>query len=362
MRVATFNKLVSIGKLAALDGGTNVITLSPTDAGISASFEGLHTAVDRVIGPGPDGVEIEGLTEPVAIGWDIVSKSLPLLDADAPLKARIDSTHLHLQSGRRRMNLVLKHNPSRFQWLPDDSPGFVIVPVDELPSLVAMLSVTAANTIEKPVLTGINVAGVEHDGKKQLVMRSTDGTRALLATVDALDVQGTVDFTVQAADLVTALGILDGNIEMRVLYEGRILLLKDDVTVVRMSLLPGEFPSFTALPSKNFTRKIKLNTEMVQLIRRASEVLDRNRLVTLSVEGGTLRLSAQDQEVGEFEVETDVEGQTDETFSITFDSDYLSASIGLGDEITFNIMSNTSPVMVRGKTGVVYWLSPIVRR
>ena len=351
MRTKDFSEFIAIWKLADIDGGCATLSFQNLQDGrLHCSFEGLHVGAIRTSAD----VQIEGLSELIAIPWKTLAGALALLDDESPLTARLTDTNLLLHCGARRVNVRISSEkaPYSYDVAQQDQAS---IDLSSLPSFVSLLSVIAAKTIENPVLTGINISTA---GKNSLLLRATDRLRAFAATLNSTTNDPPMETTIQAADLITCFDILQNQVGMYV-DDRNALILRDDRTLIRVSTLFGEYPSFAPLPRSGFAHEFVLPAEIIRLAHRAAMLIDSERLVTIEAAAGKMRVRVNGSEVGDFEVEVD--DGPDDAFEATFDAEKLIVAADLGAQVTVHIVDKMTPAYFSGEKGMFYWLSQTFR-
>ncbi len=349
MKTKDLRDFISIYKMAEVDTGTETLAFEQHGDELSVSFEGLHVGAVR------KSTEIDiGLAdgEVLAASWSVLTGALALLDSDAPLKVAHKGTSLLLSGGSRKATVRLSSDlaPFAFERSPDPS---VVIDLDTLPAFVTLLSSVAAHTIDKPVLTGINLSVPK---KGSLLLRATDGSRAFAAMIPAVKAETDFAITLQSGDLTTAFAVLDGQIGLSL--QSGVAVLQDEQTVLRIAGLFGDYPSFNSLPRKDFAYSFDLPAEAIKLAQRAAALLDSNRLISISAVKGNLRIFVEGEIVGGFSMDLGKSSLPD--FQIAFDADYLSVAADIAPTVTVSVSAELRPALVQGGKGRFYWISQTV--
>ena len=351
MRTRDLRDFISIYKLAEIDGGSETLTFEQYGDELSVSFEGLHVGAVRKSAEIDIGLAESGV---LAASWLVLDGELSLLDEDSPLEVTLQEKALILRSGSRMTRAQLSSDLAPFSFDRNPEPQ-VLIDLDTLPPFVTLLSSVAAHTIDKPVLTGINLS-VPNEGS--LLLRTTDGSRAFAATIPAAKADAGFGITLQAADLTTAFAVLDGQVGISV--QGGVAVMQDERTVLRISGLFGEYPSFKPLPRKDFAYKFDLPADAIKLAYRAATLLDSNRLISIAASGGNLRIFVEGEIVGGFSMDLGKAADLPD-FQLAFDAEYLAVAADISPTVAVSISSDNRPALVQGGKGRFYWISPTVR-
>lgn len=355
MKVSEFKEFTRLWALSSLDPDGDVLTFELESGRLLVSFSGMHIHSTRSW-PASE-VSITGLTEghAVSVAGTLLTGTLDLFSDDQDLEATLTGPNLSLKVPGRSARVRTLDKGTIWR-IPEPKPeAWAKLDRAGLGNRLNMLAATAAQTLDRPALTGINVSP---SGEDRLVLRSTDGHgRACMIVYQVEEMEGELRFTVPAADLSTAMGLCDRSLLLEV-EGGRLLTVRDDRTVVRLSLLQGEYPTFLRL-QRDFERKFVVPSRAVDTAVKAANILDSHKLVTLRVQDSLLSLRVADSERGDFEQEiTQVEC---EDLEMHFDAEYLRQVASYsGVETVFNHKDSTLPVMISGDNWY-YWLSPVWR-
>src|SRR3990167_372566 len=171
MLTRSLKDLVAIGKLLEVDTGTSSLALRQGTRGVIASGEGMHVGVQRVSAD----VEISGLpVDWISVPLKVLNGALALIEDDEQLEVRLVPGHLMLVAGGKTLQVRLSTEITPYTF-GGQFEQHADVDIDAFPSLVPVLSSVAARTVERPVMTGINL---RVPASNQLLLRSTDGLRA----------------------------------------------------------------------------------------------------------------------------------------------------------------------------------------
>jgi DNA polymerase-3 subunit beta len=212
---------------------------------------------------------------------------------------------------------------------------------------VSRVSRSASRDESRPVLTGILV---RFDGDA-LVMAATDSYR-LAVKETALEVGG---LDLEAIVPARALGELariateGDSIELGA-HENQIAFHAGD-TWLTTRRIDGQFPNYRQLLPEAFEHEVPLTrSEVLEVVRRVSVMVQRNSPLRLRFEEGTLTVSARTQDVGEAEESLPVPFTAAEPLEIGFNAEFLREGIEsmAADEITLHLISPLRPAVIEG--------------
>lgn len=341
MDVADAADTIGIWKLIERDPGTKEIILSKRKATVS----GLYASASRRW-PLPLTIKSATVDAPLLAG------ALALFDQNKELGLALGSTSLTLSAGGRRARLQQKHASSLPAIPTSDAPA---AKTDRLRSAVAFLAACAADETERPDLLGIKVSR----RGKVVVLQATDGSRRSgRCELPAKSVEvGKGGDLVPAQDFDRALSLL-GKSASVALREGA-LLLKDNRTTIRLSLISGEkYPDVDALPSQEqLPHRFVCARGPFEVALRAATLLDPDRLVSLEVKEGKARWIIEGGEVGTFRLPA---GKAKHDVVFTFSASWAEAATHLGEEVSLYYKDGRSPVLFYDEEAKrSLWVSPL---
>lgn len=285
-------------------------------------------------------------------------RSLPVSEENVVLEQSAHNKMIELKCGAASYRLNVS-TPEDFPRLPEvaEEGSFE---VDRIPFLqTASRVVRAASRDEsRPVLTGILVKFENSDvaGKRKLTMAATDSYRlAVRETVIAGNAPG-VEAIVPAramAELARISGE-DGALELAI-QENHAIFVNGKTTLTTRRI-DGQFPNHSQLLPESFVHTIRLpRAEFLEVVRRVAVMAQRTSPIRLSFEEGTLRVSAQTQDVGEASEVLPV-SFSGEPLEIGFNAEFLREGIDsvIGDEVELNLISPLRPGLLRAE-GDSFW-------
>jgi DNA polymerase-3 subunit beta len=238
--------------------------------------------------------------------------------------------------------------PSDFPQLPGDEGEGMRMPAGPFIETADIVGRAASRDETRPVLTGVLVR-IGADG---LTMVATDSYR----------------LAVKRTELETEIGgELEANIPAKALRELGRLVAGGDLGEVSVSLLPnqavfragatllntrlidGQFPNFRQLLPESYEHDVRLpRPEFLDVVRRVSQLAQRNAPLRLSFATGELKVSASTPDVGDAE-ESMPAAFEGEPLEIGFNPEFLREGIEsvAGDEVLLRLISPLRPGLLQ---------------
>jgi DNA polymerase III subunit beta len=235
-----------------------------------------------------------------------------------------------------------------FPNLPDEGPEPLKIPASAMAETIELVARAASRDDMRPVLTGVLVTAAG----QEMTMVATDSYR----------------LAVKRTELESAIGgELEANIPAKALRElGRLVTAAEleDVTVdllpnqavfragsilLNTRLIDGQFPNFRQLLPESYDHDVRLpRPEFLDVVRRVSQLAQRNAPLRLSFSPGELKVSASTPDVGDAE-ETMPAAFEGEPLEIGFNPEFLRdgiESVG-GDEVVLRLISPLRPGLLQ---------------
>lgn len=347
MLVQDFARLIAIWKLAERDRSTREIRLYPNGV---AHVRAIHSEAVRRGAPLP----IDG---PVAVDGAVLAGVPLLFPPDKEIKLSATGASLIVECGRRRAMLA------RIAVSEQDEPpamvdGFKGRDFGALRGAMPLLTATTAMHAIDPVTSGIRF----RREKGGLALAATDRSSVASLVTVGVNVKGAKeDRIVPAADLATALSLLDGDIGI-VFDKDLHAVLRDETTLIRLSLLQGVFPDLAQLPAKKtLKRRIALPLDAVHVAARAAALIDADRIMSINVKDGRGAITVQ-SETGGFRVPIGKQAAPDCEIAVS-SSLLIDAVVPLGKDIVLRYGDDPRSMLIfEGlDTGYLLWMAPIVQ-
>tara|TARA_B100000989_G_scaffold22846_1_gene14922 strand:+ start:424 stop:1554 length:1131 start_codon:yes stop_codon:yes gene_type:complete len=289
-------------------------------------------------------------TAPAHTLYDIVRK-LPE-GAQIGLDASGEEGRLILTSGRSRFTLQTLPTADFPQMSDGDLPAIFKLPADELRMLIDRTRFAISTEETRYYLNGLYVHKAEANGISVLRVVATDGHR--LARVEmplpngASDMPGIIVPRKAIYELRKLIDETEDDVEIA-LSDTKIRFSFDNV-VLSSKLIDGTFPDYDRVIPDGNDKTLEVNCEdfAAAVDRVATISTDKSRAIKLSVDAGTIVLSASSPESGTASEEIEVD-YSQGPIEIGFNARYL---LDIAQQIEGNIAQfvmadSASPTIVR---------------
>jgi len=287
-----------------LRGGEGTLTLAATDMEISlrASITGSVSGDGAVVVPG------RLLTDLVRL----------LPDDSVTLAHEEGDGVLSITSGSHSSRLNV-YSAEDFPRLPPTDVELQTIAAPALLATIEKVARAASRDESRPVLTGILV---RFEGDK-LVMAATDSYRLAVKETELETSGADLDAIIPARALQELARLAAGSDEVRMgVHENHVIFAAGDVWLTSRRI-DGQFPNFKQLLPETFEAEITTPREpLLQVIRRAGVLAQRNAPLRLRFAEGELSVSAQTQDVGEANETLPID-YAGEPIEIGFNPDFL---------------------------------------
>ncbi|HEY5709191.1 MAG TPA: DNA polymerase III subunit beta [Solirubrobacterales bacterium] len=268
-------------------------------------------------------------------------------DPTVEIELRESERDVEIRSGGSSFHL--RTLPSEdFPKLPDEEGEPLTIPAAALAAAVDLVAGAASRDDMRPVLTGVLVSA----SGSEMTMVATDSYRLAVKRTELEQEIG---------------GELQANIPARALRELGRIVSSDGVGTVSVALLrnqavfrageillntrliDGQFPNFRQLLPESYEHDVRLpRPELLDVIRRVSQLAQRNAPLRLSFSPGELTVAASTPDVGDAEeaMPAAFEG---EALEIGFNPDFLREGIESveGDEVMLRLISPLRPGLLQ---------------
>jgi len=306
------------------------VTLAATDLDL-----GLETTLDA-------GIEDAGAVLLPGRLFAEVARSLP--DPSVEIELRTAEHDVEIRSGGSSFHLrVLPVEDFPNLPKPEAEPGLKI-PAAALEESIDLVARAASRDDMRPVLTGVFVTA----GGREMTMVATDSYRlAVKRTELEAELGGELEANIPAR----ALRELSRILSSEGAGEATISLLTNQAVFVAGSILlstrliDGQFPNFRQLLPESFEHDVRLpRSDFLDVVRRVSQLAQRNAPLKLSFESGELTVAAETPDVGDAR-ETMPAAFEGEALEIGFNPEFLKEGIESvsGDEVMLRLISPLRP-------------------
>jgi DNA polymerase III subunit beta len=268
-------------------------------------------------------------------------------DASVEIGSREAERDVEIRSGGSSFHLRVLPAED-FPKLPDEGAEPLKIPAGALAETVDLVARAASRDDMRPVLTGVLVTAAA----TEMTMVATDSYR----------------LAVKRTELESGIGgELEANIPAKALRELGRIVAAEEIDEVAVSLLPnqavfkagpvllstrlidGQFPNFRQLLPESYEHDVRLpRPELLEVVRRVSQLAQRNAPLRLSFSQGELKVSASTPDVGDAE-ETMPAAFEGESLEIGFNPEFLRDGIESveGDEIVLRLISPLRPGLLQ---------------
>jgi DNA polymerase III subunit beta len=202
----------------------------------------------------------------------------------------------------------------------------------------------ASRDESRPVLTGILV---QFEGA-QLVMAATDSYRLSVKETELAESGPELEAIIPARALQELARLAAGSeaVELGV-HENHVVFSAGDIWLTSRRI-DGQFPNYKQLLPETFEAELTVEREpLLEVVRRASVLAQRNQPLRLGFAEGELTVSAQTQDVGEARESLPV-AYTGELLEIGFNPDFLRDGLEAvaGDTIELKLINPLRPAVI----------------
>ncbi len=266
---------------------------------------------------------------------------------------------VHVTSGSASYTLNT-YNPEDFPRLPElGAAGTFTVDREVLLETIGRVARAASRDESRPVLTGILV----HFEGGKLVMAATDSYR--LAVKETM-LEGTpppdLEAIVPSRALQELARIATSGDEVEIgVHENQVLFSTSGVWLTTRRI-DGQFPNYRQLLPEAFEHELTLpRSELLDVVRRASVMIQRSTPLQVKLAEGELTVIAKTQDVGESR-ESMPAAFTGDPLEIGFNADFLRDGLESidGDDVRVKLISPLRPAVLQGESDdFTYLVMPI---
>jgi len=270
-----------------------------------------------------------------------------LLPADeVTIEHRQSESVVHVTAGSASYTLHT-YNPEDFPRLPDvTSVQTFPVERESLLETIQRVARAASRDESRPVLTGILVqfAG------GTLTMAATDSYRLAVKETELSSKAPDLEAIVPGRALTELARIASAGDSIDVgVHENQVVFGTEGVWLTTRRI-DGQFPNYRQLLPEQFEHELTLpRTELLEVVRRASVMIQRATPLQLRFAEGEITVIARTHEVGESQ-ESMPAPYSGETLEIGFNADFLREGLESvdGDDIRFKLISPLRPAVLQG--------------
>ncbi len=264
----------------------------------------------------------------------------------------------HVTSGSASYTLHM-YNPEDFPRLPElDAVQTFSVDRESLLETIHRVARAASRDESRPVLTGILVS---FTGGK-IVMAATDSYRLAVKETELSGSAPELEAIVPSRALQELARIAGSGETVEVgVHENQVLVSTDGAWLTTRRI-DGQFPNYRQLLPEAFEHELTIpRVELLEVVRRASVMIQRATPLQLRFAEGELTVIARTHEVGESKESMPI-GFTGDTLEIGFNADFLRDGLESmdGDDVRFKLISPLRPAVIQGEgDDFTYLVMPI---
>ena len=265
---------------------------------------------------------------------------------------------VHITSGSASYTLHM-YNPEDFPRLPElDAVQTFSVDRESLLETIHRVARAASRDESRPVLTGILVS---FTGGK-IVMAATDSYRLAVKETELSGSAPELEAIVPSRALQELARIASSGETVEVgVHENQVLFSTDGAWLTTRRI-DGQFPNYRQLLPEAFEHELTIpRVELLEVVRRASVMIQRATPLQLRFAEGELTVIARTHEVGESKESMPI-GFTGDTLEIGFNADFLRDGLESmdGDDVRFKLISPLRPAVIQGEgDDFTYLVMPI---
>jgi DNA polymerase-3 subunit beta len=264
----------------------------------------------------------------------------------------------HVTSGSASYTLHM-YNPEDFPRLPElDAVQTFSVDRESLLETIHRVARAASRDESRPLLTGMLVS---FTGGK-IVMAATDSYRLAVKETELSGSAPELEAIVPSRALQELARIAGSGETVEVgVHENQVLFSTDGAWLTTRRI-DGQFPNYRQLLPEAFEHELTIpRVELLEVVRRASVMIQRATPLQLRFAEGELTVIARTHEVGESKESMPI-GFTGDTLEIGFNADFLRDGIESmdGDDVRFKLISPLRPAVIQGEgDDFTYLVMPI---
>jgi len=301
---------------------------------------------------------IEGDGAIVLPGKTFVDIARLLPAGEVTIEHRPAESVVHVTAGSASYTLNT-YNPEDFPRLPElDAVSTFGVDRESLVETIGRVARAASRDESRPVLTGILV----QFGAGSLVMAATDSYRLAVKETPVGGSVPDLEAIVPGRALQELVRVAGSGDEVEIGVQENQVLFSTDGVWLTTRRIDGQFPNYRQLLPESFEHELSLpRAELLEVIRRASVMIQRATPLQLRFAEGELTVVARTHEVGESRESLPV-GYVGEPLEIGFNADFLRDGLELldSDDVRVKLISPLRPAVIQGEgDDFTYLVMPI---
>src|SRR4051812_26770139 len=290
--------------------------------------------------------QIDGDGSLVLPGKTLVDIARLLPSDEVAIEHKPAESVVHVTSGSASYTLNT-YNPEDFPRLPEvDAVQTFSVDRESLLETISRVARAASRDESRPVLTGVLVS---FTGGK-LVMAATDSYRLAVKETELTGSVPELEAIVPSRALQELARIAGSGDSVSVgVHENQVVFATEGVWLTTRRI-DGQFPNYRQLLPEQFEHELALpRQELLEVVRRASVMIQRATPLQLRFAEGELTVIARTHDVGESQESMPV-GFNGDTLEIGFNADFLRDGLESvdGDDIRLKLISPLRPAVLQG--------------
>ena len=285
-----------------------------------------------------------------------IARLLPADEVEIEHKPAESVAHLTCGSASYTLNTF---NPEDFPRLPElEAVSTFSVEREALLETITRVARAASRDESRPVLTGILV---QFAGGK-LVMAATDSYRLAVKETALSGSAPELEAIVPGRALQELARIATSGDEVEVGVQENQVVFSTSGVWLTTRRIDGQFPNYRQLLPETFEHELTLpRVELLEVVRRASVMIQRATPLQLRFAEGEITVIARTHEVGESK-ESMPAAYTGEPLEIGFNAEFLRDGLELleSDDVRLKLISPLRPVVIHGEgDDFTYLVMPI---
>ena len=302
--------------------------------------------------------QIEGDGAIVLPGKTLVEIARLLPGNDVTIEHRPAESVVHVTAGSAEYTLNT-YNAEDFPRLPElEAVSTFAVDRESLLETIGRVARAASRDESRPVLTGILV----QFGGGKLVMAATDSYRLAVKETSFAGTVPDLEAIVPGRALQELARIAHTGDEVEIGVQENQVLFSTDGIWLTTRRIDGQFPNYRQLLPESCEHELVIpRVELLEVIRRASVMIQRSTPLQLRFAEGELTAIARTHEVGESKESMPI-GFAGEPLEIGFNADFLRDGLELldGDDVRVKLISPLRPAVIQGEgDDFTYLVMPI---
>lgn len=274
-----------------------------------------------------------------------------LSSGQSEIEYRVSERSLAVSSGSSNFNLRTL-NDQDFPPLPDAAGETISLEREALLETIELVARAASRDDMRPVLTSVQVLATGNE----MTMVATDSYRlAVKRTRLAESVPVELDRNIPARalrELSRLLSSSDGD-SVRVSVTDRLVVFNVEGSILSTNTVDGQFPKYQQLFPETWDHDVRLpRNELLESVRRVSQMAQKNRPLKIALAPGELTISAETPDLGDAEEKLPANFEGEE-LAIGFNHEFFRDGLEAieDDEVMLRLISPLRPGLLQPVQG-----------